>query len=141
MVLRHTHPTEPLARASRRAAFTLMEVLVVVAILVVLAGVGIPIYQRIQEGAYKNTTKTIIAKIEQAIEAYKQDHDQQLPPSLEALTQNDGLSTTTYLETKSLKDAWNQDIHWDPNTRHPQSGRIKIMSPGPPGSNQPVTNW
>ena len=50
---------EPTKSAARRSAFTLMEMLVVVAILVVLAGAAVPIYMR-----YLNEAKKDRARIE-----------------------------------------------------------------------------
>ena len=46
-------------RAAARAAFTLMEMLVVVAILVVLAGAGGVIYMRYLEDARRDTAKAL----------------------------------------------------------------------------------
>ncbi len=141
MILRQTLPAVRTAHATQRTAFTLMEVLVVVAILVVLAGVGIPIYSRIQENAYKNAAKTIITKVEQAIEAYKLQHGQ-LPDNLQVLTQpEDGAAA--FLETKSLLDPWNRPVVYEPSQTHPQSGRPMVYSQGPRPGDQTsrVTNW
>ena len=45
-------------RATARGGFTLMELLVVVAILVVLAGAAVPIYMTYLENAKKSTAWT-----------------------------------------------------------------------------------
>ena len=55
-------------RASRRAAFTLLEVLVVVAILVILAGVGVAATTRYLEDARKSKAQTSCKGIADAIQ-------------------------------------------------------------------------
>jgi general secretion pathway protein G len=57
-------------RATRRAAFTLIEVLVVVAILVILAGVGIVAYMRYLEDAKKTQAQLQCKSLAEACEAY-----------------------------------------------------------------------
>jgi general secretion pathway protein G len=57
-------------RATRRAAFTLLEVLVVVAILVILAGVGVVATTRYLEDARKSRAQLQCKSLVTAIEAY-----------------------------------------------------------------------
>lgn len=57
-------------RVSRRAAFTLLEVLVVVAILVILAGVGVVATTRYLEDARKSKAQLACKGIAQAVESY-----------------------------------------------------------------------
>jgi general secretion pathway protein G len=57
-------------RVSRRAAFTLLEVLVVVAILVILAGVGVVATTRYLEDARKSKAQLGAKGLEQAVMAY-----------------------------------------------------------------------
>ena len=65
-------------RASRRAAFTLLEVLVVVAIIVILAGVGVVATTRNLEDARKSKAQLQCKGIEQAIKSYKMNTANQL---------------------------------------------------------------
>jgi len=58
-------------RASRRAAFTLLEVLVVVAIIVILAGVGVVATTRNLEDARKSKAQLACKGIADAIEQFK----------------------------------------------------------------------
>lgn len=58
-------------RMNRRAAFTLLEVLVVVAILVILAGVGVVATTRYIEDARKAKAQMGCKGIEQACQLYK----------------------------------------------------------------------
>src|ERR1700687_1948519 len=61
MIVRSTRAA---ARATARAGFTLMEVMVVVAILVVLAGTGGVIYINVLEGAKEDVARTQVKSIE-----------------------------------------------------------------------------
>jgi general secretion pathway protein G len=58
-------------RASRRAAFTLLEVLVVVAIIVILAGVGVVATTRNLEEARKSKAQLACKGIADSIQAFK----------------------------------------------------------------------
>lgn len=62
-------PTHP-RRLTRRAAFTLLEVLVVVAILVILAGVGVVATTRYLEDARKSRAQLQCKSIETAVQAF-----------------------------------------------------------------------
>jgi general secretion pathway protein G len=109
----------------RRGAFSLIEILIVVAIIAILAAIVVP---RLTGGKEPMTGKkgaspigrarqtagiSYIAQIKQAIEMYKMDNDGQLPPNLQALTR--------YGVTP--------DMLLDPNTRqpvayNPQTGEV-----------------
>src|ERR1700704_6258140 len=98
--------TESLNRLSRRAAFTLMEMLVVVAIIVVLAGVG-GTYLIGQLNESKVSTAKIKARnVSQACEMYLVDHSS-YPQSLDVLIVKDQDGKGPYLKgVDDLKDPW-----------------------------------
>ena len=123
----------------RRPGFTLMEVLVVVAILVVLAGIGVMVFRYLDESKEK-IAKVNLKNLETAVTAYKLSHGN-YPDSLQELTQpTDGKAA--YLETKSLIDPWNRQYVYDPSTTNPQSGMPLIYSQGAnPGSSPQIRNW
>jgi general secretion pathway protein G len=79
---------------SRRKAFTLIEVILVVAILVMLAGGAIVGYTAIQKRAEKNYAKTLVAQASNAVNLYRLDM-KRLP------TDDDGLKA---LVTKPSDD-------------------------------------
>ena len=74
------------ARGVARTGFTLLEVLVVVAILVVLVSVSSMAVFRYLEDSKENVAKAGIATLETAIQAYKLSQGD-WPPDLNTLTQ------------------------------------------------------
>jgi general secretion pathway protein G len=125
-------------RAARRVAFTLMEVLVVVAILVVLAGVGGVIYMRYLDEAKINAAKIGVRTLSDVCDHYKVSHSE-YPPSLVILTQpEDGQSAI--LEQSALLDPWQHEYVYEPNTLNPLTGKPLVYSNGPSGGT-PIRNW
>src|SRR4051812_12389198 len=61
------------ARKSRRG-FTLMEVLVVIVIIVILAGILIPVVGNVRKAAYGAKTQAHMAALTTAIQSYFQDY-------------------------------------------------------------------
>jgi type II secretion system protein G len=109
--------TQPIASLSRRAAFTLMEMLVVVAIIVVLAGVG---------GAYLigqlneskvNTAKIKAQNISNAIDQYYIDNSQYPTQLTDLLVQNPETKKGPYLKNQDdiLSPINNQMYTYDPS--------------------------
>jgi general secretion pathway protein G len=123
---------------NRRHAFTLMEVLVVVAILVVLAGIGVMVFR------YLDDSKERIAfagakNIETAVNQYKMNNGN-FPESLQILAEpSEGKAA--YLEEKSLFDPWNRPYQYDPSQLS-KTGVPLITSQGAnPGASAPIRNW
>ena len=129
--------------ASRRAAFTLMEVLVVVAILVVLAGVGGVIFLRVQEDQYKKLAATQCKALSDAAQSYASSHGDDLPESLQDLiSPPDG--GRSYIEVKATIDPWNRPYQYlKEGQRNVGNGKPDIWSQGPNlnDSAGQVGNW
>ncbi|MGF1579359.1 MAG: type II secretion system protein [Gemmataceae bacterium] len=106
-MLRSSLPTRINNRASKRAAFTLMEMLVVVAIIVALAAVG-GYYLLGQLGAsQESTARTQMQVLTKACKTYF-IRNNQWPPNWEALLNPDSKNGgEPYLEDNSyLTDPW-----------------------------------
>src|SRR5262245_46766104 len=92
-------------RQKVRRAFTLMEMLIVVAIIVALAGIAtvyiIPQFSKSKEQIAKAGAYTV----EKALIMYWKDNDQNYPPTLEALTVRDDHGAP-YLKAEDLLDRW-----------------------------------
>jgi general secretion pathway protein G len=126
------------ARALRRAAFTLMEVLVVVAILVILAGVGSVVLFKYLDESKENIARLGISKIDEAVGMYKVGHNGNYPQSLRDLTVPES-GHPAALEDKDLIDPWGNEFQYSPQQTHPQSGRPRIHTVAPNGNE--IANW
>jgi len=135
MVLRR----EP--RATKRAGFTLMEMLIVVAIIVVLAGVGGVVYLRVLDESKVNVAKSQAKILAEAVAMYELSCGR-YPANLEELTQpQDGKKAL--LEPSALIDPWSRPYQLAvPGPHHPTTGAPDVWSLGPTGDqNGAVGNW
>jgi len=124
-------------RMAGRAGFTLIEVLLVVAILGILAGVVVVNFTGKQQKAQINACRASIQAICTAIDMYEVDTGR-LPPSLNALVSNDGSPNWNgpYVRGGLPQDPWGHEFGF--NTRG--EGDYEVYSSGPEGGER-ITNW
>jgi len=122
-----------------RAGFTLMEMMVVVAILVVLVGVAVPIYLTYLENSKITRARIDIETIDQVVQTFYTKYDQ-WPPNLEMLTQPIG-DSGPMLKATSLIDPWgHQYQHTLPNVDPRLMGqKPAIFTTSPKG--REIGNW
>ncbi len=132
-----TQRTHLQRRAGRRSGFTLMEVMVVAAILVILAGVGSIALFSYLETAREKAAAITIHKIEEAASDYKVNHGQ-FPENLQVLAQREGTKPAK-LEETDLLDPWGNPWVYEPQTLS-LTGRPRISVANPP-SGTPIANW
>ncbi len=115
-------------RQARRAAFTLIEVLLVVAILGILAGVVVGSFSGRQKSAMIRAARASIANIGTAVNLYEVDTGR-FPAGLQSLIQNDGAPNWDgpYLQGGMPADPWGIPFQYQ------QQGdrAFKITSAGP----------
>jgi general secretion pathway protein G len=112
------------SRAASRTAFTLLEVLIVVAILVILAGVGGVQLIKYLDEAKKDRARIDVKQLSSVVKTYEVKHGGP-PASLDVLAQRDQDGGASYLETTdALIDPWGQHYQYDPNT-----GRVFTVCP------------
>jgi general secretion pathway protein G len=129
--------------AARRSAFTLMEVLVVVAILVILAGVAIIAVPRYLEDARKAKAHTQAVSISQACEAYHTNPanpDQSYPQSAQELVQPP-FGGQSYLKNgpQDLQTPWGQTFTLETKQKSDGSYYMLVFTTAPDGT--PVSQF
>ncbi|MDR1662530.1 MAG: type II secretion system major pseudopilin GspG [Azoarcus sp.] len=141
---------EPLRPFHRRAGFTLLELLVVLAILALLGGLVGPKVMNQLSGAKTKTAGVQIKGLENAAQMFKLDVGRypSTAEGLGALAVRPATATGwngPYLEKNALpKDPWGNDYLYESPGRH---GDIDIYtlgkdkSPGGEGENADVGNW
>jgi len=135
--------TEGLARLTR-SGFTLMEMLVVVAILVVLAGAAVPIYLSYLEDAKVKRARADVETLTSQCQAFKIQHGD-YPQGLIILTQPQG-NRPAVLKEENLLDPWGREYQTTlpgPGQHNQARGLPDIWSEGPnPGDpNSQIGNW
>ncbi|WP_437192001.1 type II secretion system protein GspG [Planctomicrobium sp. SH527] len=129
----------------RRSAFTLLEILIVLAIIGVIAAMAVPRLLGQQRGALIQTTKTAITNLEKSAELWAVGNLGSYPESIQAMMQK-GPDGSEPIYTKVPADAWNQPLNYEyPSTRS-ESGRPAIWSNGENRTNEngggdDINNW
>ncbi len=114
----------------RQSGFTLIEILVVMAIIGMLAVMVAPSIFNQQAGAQRDAALTQIASLETALDAYRLDVGQ-YPDSLEGLVENDSDRAAwngPYLRRDLPQDPWGNDYVYDSDGRS-----FTLLSYGPDG--------
>ena len=118
-----------LNEVSRKAkeGFTLIEILVVVAIIGMLGAVAVPAYMSYLADARITTTRSLIKNIEDACQMYSMKHGGKYPDSLETLTQE--TDDEDALLQGGIEDPWGTPIQFEKRGKK----RPLITSAGPDG--------
>jgi prepilin-type N-terminal cleavage/methylation domain-containing protein len=126
------------SHGASRAAFTLLEVLIVVAIIVVLAGAGTLTFLKFQEGANEDVAYTKIKNIEKAAMAI-QIRSGSPPQSLAEMTQATDGGRAAIDDVDALKDPWGKEFQYDPSGKNNGGARPDIWTTAPNGKT--IGNW
>jgi general secretion pathway protein G len=134
--------------APRRRGFTLLEVLLVVAILVALAAFAVPNLLGTQEGSQKNVAKLRVTEITQSVMKYKIDTGN-FPTSLTDLKVKpnpppSNYSSTGYDDKVEQPDPWGSPYNYRiPGTKN-SAGKPDVWSNGPDRQSETaddIGNW
>lgn len=132
--------TRQVRRERRRAGFTLMEMLVVVAIIVILAGLGGYYFLGQAEESRKSAAKVQVRQLTTAVESYNVQHSGQWPQSLEVLLQKDEAGMGPYLKSAEvLVDPWGRNYQYDPTGARNNGLTPDIWTTAPDGKE--IGNW
>ena len=138
-----------LNRTKKRRGFTLMEVLLVLAILGVIMAMVVPKVLGRQQHANADATRISINGLTQALKLYSLDHAGEFPTSTEGLAvlmkspgARDSRWRGPYLETEAL-DAWGNTFEYQYPGKN-NSDSFDIISPGldrTVGTADDIGNW
>jgi general secretion pathway protein G len=127
-------------RKSSRGAFTLVEMLVVVAIILALAAIAVPITLGVLDSSKRDIAKSQCKGIlPSAVIAYKLDEDVSggsLPASWDDVLKSQKAS----LKPEAVMDPWQRRYHLDVPSQHNNSDGFDVWSDCG-GSGQPAGNW
>ena len=128
MILRENRTAQRL----RRTAFTLMEMLVVVAIIVALAGMGGFFFMARLNDAKKDTAKIQCKVLAEAIEQYQISNRDAGMPTLQQLKEG---ASPILKKDANIIDPWGQPYVIETVQG---TGQINVYSNGPPGEGKPI---
>ena len=109
-----------------KEGFTLIEILVVVAIIGMLGAVAVPAYMNYLADARITTTRSLIKNIEDACQMYNMKHGGKYPSQLSELQEGDD-DNPPILEG-DITDPWGNEIKYERKGK-----RIYLTSFGPDG--------
>lgn len=141
---------KPARKHRSPSGFTLMEVLLVLAILGVIVGLVLPNLLGSQQKANIQATKLQIHGISEAASFYALDHAGSFPPSIEELIQPSGSDANwkgPYLKVQSQTvpvDPWGRAFQYASPGTNSVDGSPDIWSSGPdgqPNTGDDVTSW
>lgn len=131
---------------SRQGGFTLVELLLVLVILALIAGLVLPSIIGQAEGAKAKAASSSISRLSMAVETFYLDTGN-TPDRLQDLVENPGDVSGwngPYVKATLLKDPWGRDFQFDSPGQH---GDFDIVSygkdgqQGGEGNNKDVTSW
>jgi general secretion pathway protein G len=137
-------------RKHRRSGFTLMEILIVLAILAVIIGLVLPNFLGAQQDANNKAAKLAVAGVEKAADIYAAQHDGDYPPSIDAMLSNPGNDQKwagPYLDKGKVPlDPWGNTIQYQyPGSHQGAAGdRPDVWSMGKDkqsGTADDIANW
>jgi general secretion pathway protein G len=123
----------------RRSAFTLMEMLIVVAIIVALAGIGGFFIMGQLEGAKKDTAQIQVKAIATVCDAYRVKHNK-YPDTLPVLLQKDEYGMIWMDDPNKLIDPWGRPYQYDASGQQNQGLHADVWT-DPPDASGRIGNW
>jgi general secretion pathway protein G len=131
------HSPNRLEAAQRRSAFTLLEVLIVVAIIVILASVSGVYVFRAYEDAKISTARAKAISLATACQQFMVKYER-YPESLNELIQPPS-GNQPFVEPDALNDPWGKQFTYDQSGQHNNGLKPDVYTTTPTG--EVVGNW
>ena len=121
-------PQSQVSRTSRAAGFTLMEMMIVMVLIVILAGIGLSVYGNSVQRAKEATLKEDLFRMRDAIDQYYADKNK-YPSNLEDLVSEKYLRSVPVDPFTTTADSW-QTTTSEPDPSQPtlESGISNVKS-------------
>jgi general secretion pathway protein G len=128
-------------KSRRRAGFTLMEMLIVVAIIVALAGISVASYFALFEGAKADLAQGQVKSLSTLCDQYR-IKNKEFPLNLDALLQKDPLGNLPLVEDPSaLNDPWGKKYQYDASGGKNKGRHADIWAIDPSNPGKEIGNW
>jgi general secretion pathway protein G len=138
MLTRTTHTAVRKTTRQVRSGFTLMEIMVVVAIIVILAGAATYYGVSMLGQSKESTAKINITTLTGLAETYRTTNEGNPPASLSELAHPTNGSKPLTAE-KNLLDPWGKPYGYDPSGPHNGGLQVDIWATTPEGKQ--IGNW
>ena len=132
-------------RQNSRTAFTLMEVILVLIILMIIGGISVNVYTGVLAGANDKATEATIKSLKTPIGMYQLNNGN-FPSTLNDLIEVGDADPakwgSAYIE-RVPTDAWGNDLIYSPQSQHPPM-EYDLSSAGPdgtPNTEDDIANW
>lgn len=137
----HLLPVTLLPRAHGRAGFTLLELMIVITIIIILAAVVLPQYQKTILATREAVLRDDLYTMRKLLDQYAADK-QKLPASLDDLVSGGYLRELPKDPITGQAD-WNPTTGEDPNSTNGESGIIDVHSASTDTSSEgtPYNEW
>jgi general secretion pathway protein G len=114
-------------RGEIRGGFTLMEMMVVVAIIVLLAAMAAPLVMGRMDQAKMDRARVDCKVIAQQADMYKLRYGD-YPQNIDQLTQPGTDGTSAFIEQRYLIDPWGQKYQYSPQPTHNSVGKAEVWT-------------